>query len=115
MMTVDVERALTGEPKTLTVLLDEIRLAAGAHPDLDRTIATLAGADPDRGPRLGGRALTTRLALAVQAALICRQADPAVADAFCSSRLGHDLLPGFGTADLTSNQIEAVLHSFRSR
>jgi putative acyl-CoA dehydrogenase len=48
-------------------------------------------------PAAGGRRLTTQLALAMQAALLVKHAPPAVADAFCATRLERDWMPTFGT------------------
>lgn len=115
MMAMDVERSLDREPKTLRVLLDEIRLAAGTHPDLDRAIARLETLEAIGDRRPNGRATITLLALATQASLLCRHADPAVADAFCASRLGRDLLPGFGAAEFSPTQLDAILGGFRAR
>lgn len=39
----------------------------------------------------------TQLALATQASLLVGHAPPAVADAFCASRLAGDWTPTFGT------------------
>ena len=43
------------------------------------------------------RDLVERMALALQGSLLLRFGDPAVADAFCSSRLGGDRGRAFGT------------------
>jgi putative acyl-CoA dehydrogenase len=113
MMTMDLDRVLDREPKTYRVLLDEIALGAGAHPDLDRAIAALEDADPSGRARRQPRAEATLLSLALQASLLCRRADPPIADAFCATRLGVDRLPGFGTADLADSQTASILDSFR--
>jgi putative acyl-CoA dehydrogenase len=43
------------------------------------------------------RGIVERMALALQASLLVRYGDPAVADAFCASRLGGDWGNAFGT------------------
>ena len=43
------------------------------------------------------RSVVERMALALQGSLLLRFGDPAVADAFCSSRLGGDWGSAFGT------------------
>ncbi len=43
------------------------------------------------------RDLVERMALALQGSLLLRFSDPAVADAFCSSRLGENGGRAFGT------------------
>jgi putative acyl-CoA dehydrogenase len=112
MMTMDVDRSLLREPKIYRVVLDEIGLAAGAHPDLDRTSTALDGMQPSSGAWPGGRAGTSLLALAFQASLLCRYADPLVADAFCATRLGRDTLPGFGVTAFDAVTTAAILSSF---
>jgi putative acyl-CoA dehydrogenase len=112
MMAMDVDRSLLREPKIYRVVLDEIGLAAGAHPDLDRTLAALDGMQPSSGAWPGGRAGTSLLALAFQASLLCRHADPLVADAFCATRLGRDTLPGFGVTAFDAATSAAILRSF---
>jgi putative acyl-CoA dehydrogenase len=94
VIALDVLRALSREPDSLTALLAEIEAAAGADHRLDRFVADLhaelaglaAGAAGDVAPR-GARRLTERLALALQGPLIVRHSPPEVADAFCASRL----------------------------
>jgi putative acyl-CoA dehydrogenase len=114
MMAMDVERILDRDPKALEVLLDDVRLAAGANRDLDRALAGLEDLAPG-SPRPNARAVTTRLALAVQGALLCRFSVPEVADAFCASRLGGGALPGFGTAEFPRTNVDLLIHRFRSR
>jgi putative acyl-CoA dehydrogenase len=43
------------------------------------------------------RRVVERMALALQGSLLVRFGDPAVADAFCASRLGRDWGDAFGT------------------
>jgi putative acyl-CoA dehydrogenase len=96
MMVTDVERVLQKQPKALEPYLDEVRLAAGNDTRLDHTIVELERAATTPG-RLTGRRLVSVMALALQAALLIRHAPPAVADAFCASRLDGDWAPTFGT------------------
>jgi putative acyl-CoA dehydrogenase len=95
MMVLDVERVRRREPKAVEPLLDEIRDVAAAEPRLISALAELETSVTSPGS--GGRRLITRLALAMQAALLVRHAPPAVADAFCASRLEGDWAPTFGT------------------
>ena len=94
MMVLDVERVLAREPKAVEPLLDEIRAAAGADARLSAAATGLEAAVQRHDT---GRRLVTDLALAAQAALLVQHAPPAVADAFCASRLGGDWAPTFGT------------------
>ncbi|WP_411146610.1 acyl-CoA dehydrogenase family protein [Streptomyces sp. x-80] len=106
----DVLRALTKEPAALDAFFAEVDAAAGADRRLDAAVAgvrtMLAGAaDPERA-QLMARSLAERMALVLQGSLLVRHSHPAVADAFCASRLGGEWGNAFGTlpagADLAS-------------
>jgi putative acyl-CoA dehydrogenase len=90
VIALDVLRAITREPGSLTALLAEIEAARGADARFDRFVADLhaelAGLG-DGDPQAKARRLTERLALAFQASLLLRHSVPTVADAFCASRL----------------------------
>lgn len=95
MMVMDVGRVLEREPKAIEPVLDEIRPAAAEHRLLADAVADIEESIKD--PEGTARWLVTRLALAVQAALLTEHAPAAVADAFVASRLGTGWGPGFGT------------------
>lgn len=106
----DVLRALGKEPAALDAFLAEVETAAGADRRLDAAVAgvrkMLGGlADPERA-QLMARSLAERLALVLQGSLLVRYSHPAVADAFCASRLDGEWGNAFGTlpagADLAS-------------
>lgn len=105
MMVTDVGRVLTREPKAIEPVLDEIRPVAGEHPLVAAALAEIEAlaASPEETTRY----LVTRIALAVQAALLVRHAPTAVADAFVASRLGTGWGPGFGT--LRGVDVQAVI------
>jgi putative acyl-CoA dehydrogenase len=92
----DVLRAMLTSPASLEVLLDEVGLAAGADARLDAWVGRLKG-DLGQVDESGARRLVERMALAFQGALLVQHGHPAVADAFCASRLGGDWGVGFGT------------------
>jgi putative acyl-CoA dehydrogenase len=94
----DVLRALAREPAVLGAFLDEVELAAGADGRLDAFVAGLRDelADADAIEHRARR-VVERLALALQGSLLVRHSPPAVADAFCASRLGGDAGLCFGT------------------
>ncbi|MEV5797668.1 acyl-CoA dehydrogenase family protein [Streptomyces collinus] len=94
----DVLRALRREPGALDACLTEIGRAHGADHRLDRAVKDLFTelADLD-GVEARARRLVERLALVLQGSLLVRYAPPAVADAFCASRLGGDRGAAFGT------------------
>ncbi|MEU2052665.1 acyl-CoA dehydrogenase family protein [Streptomyces bungoensis] len=94
----DVLRALRREPGALDACLTEIGRAHGADHRLDRAVKDLFTELADL-ENVEGRArrLVERLALVLQGSLLVRHAPPAVADAFCASRLGGDHGASFGT------------------
>lgn len=94
----DVLRALRREPDALDAYLREVGAARGADHRLDRAIRDLLTELADlEGVEARARRLAERLALVLQGALLVRYAPPAVADAFCASRLGGDGGAAFGT------------------
>ncbi|GGP35770.1 acyl-CoA dehydrogenase family protein [Streptomyces abikoensis] len=97
----DVLRALTREPDSLDAYFAEVGLAAGADARLDAAVArlrTLLGelSDPHRAQLLARR-VAEQLTLVLQGSLLVRHSTPAVADAFCASRLGGEWGNAFGT------------------
>jgi putative acyl-CoA dehydrogenase len=87
----DVLRAMVKEPEGLPAFMAECELAAGAEPRLDAHLdrvreqasAVFAGEDP----QFLARRVVEDLAVALQGSLLVRHAPPAVADAFCATRL----------------------------
>ncbi|CAL9592945.1 acyl-CoA dehydrogenase family protein [Streptomyces sp. enrichment culture] len=94
----DVLRALQREPQALNAYLQEVGKARGEDHRLDAAIKGLLTELADlEGIEARARRLTERLASVLQGALLVRYAPPAVADAFCASRLGGDGGAAFGT------------------
>jgi putative acyl-CoA dehydrogenase len=97
----DVLRAMIKEPSGLREFLDECQLAVGADRRLDahlahvgeQTEAVFRGEDP----QFHARRVVEDLALALQGSLLVRHSPPAVADAFCASRLDRDSGRVYGT------------------
>lgn len=98
VMCLDVLRAMQREPDTLPALLHELEGAKGADKRLDRAIerihAELAVRD-DLETR--ARRLVEQLALTLEGAQLVRHGHPAVADAFCASRLERKKGEEYGT------------------
>lgn len=92
----DVLRALRKDPETIEVFFAEIEPAErdNAHVRAALTHLRQDLRAPDEGQ---ARALVERLALALQAALLLRFSPPAVADAFCVSRLSREGGSALGT------------------
>jgi putative acyl-CoA dehydrogenase len=85
-------------PQALEAFFGEVEEAAGADPRLDAEAARLRDELADlEGIESRARRLVERMALLLQGSLVVRYADPAVADAFCTSRLGGDWGRAFGT------------------
>ncbi|MFE6281590.1 acyl-CoA dehydrogenase family protein [Streptomyces sp. NPDC057877] len=105
----DVLRALRREPEALDACLREIGLARGADHRLDAAIKGLLTELADlEGVEARARRLVERLALVLQGSLLVRCAPPAVADAFCASRLGGDWGASFGTLPHTLDLASVV-------
>lgn len=99
----DVLRAMSREPVTREVLFTELALAKGAHPALDAAVALLAADYSDRDAlELRSRDLVERTSLVLQAALLFRAGNQAIADAFCASRLAGEHGANFGTLPPTA-------------
>ncbi|MEU5429908.1 acyl-CoA dehydrogenase family protein [Streptomyces olivoreticuli] len=97
----DVLRALTREPAVLDAYFAEVGAATGADARLDAAVGRLREllgslSDPHRAQLLARR-LAEQLTLVLQGSLLVRHGTPAVADAFCASRLGGDWGHAFGT------------------
>jgi len=98
VIALDVLRALARTPAALGVFFDEVELAAGADPRLDAFVEALKAELAD-GAELESRArrVVERMALALQASLLVRHSPPAVADAFCATRLAGEGGLAYGT------------------
>ena len=94
----DVIRAMIRSPESIEVFIAEIDQGAGAEPRLDAALDGLRAelADSD-GLESRARRVVERMALVLQGSLLVRHGDPAVADAFCASRLEGDAGGAFGT------------------
>jgi putative acyl-CoA dehydrogenase len=94
----DVLRAIVRSPDSVEAFANEVGEAAAAEPRLDAYGAALRRDLADLGDiEARARGFVERMALALQASLLVRFGDPAVADAFCVSRLEGDWGRAFGT------------------
>ncbi|CAM5312884.1 DNA alkylation response protein OS=Streptomyces tendae OX=1932 GN=GUR47_29000 PE=3 SV=1 [Streptomyces tendae] len=98
----DVLRALGRSPACAHALFEELALARGADARLDAAVARLR-AGLGEASETGARRLVELMALTLQASLLVRHAPPAVADAFCATRLGGDWGHAFGTLPDTAD------------
>ncbi len=106
----DVLRAMVKEPAGLPAFLAECELAAGGDRRLDDHLARVRetaasafgedGEDPQERlyrSQFQARRLVEELAVALQGSLLVRHAPPAVADAYCATRLAGEGGRAFGT------------------
>src|SRR3954453_8457717 len=95
----DVLRAMIKSPAALESFFAEVQEGAVAEPRLDAYARALREEVPGDVETIEVRArrLVERMALALQGSLLVRYGDPAVADAFCASRLSGDWGQAFGT------------------
>ena len=111
IMALDLLRALR-KGDVAGALTDELAPARGAHPALDRMIDTLPTLIEHHATEASARLLARDVALTVQGALLVQSAPPAVAGAFCDSRLAsrHDVFGTLGAgADLDALVARAQL------
>jgi putative acyl-CoA dehydrogenase len=98
VMSLDVLRALVRTPRSLEVFMHEVREAEGGDARLDAHVKKLESQFSDPATlESRARRVVEGMALALQGSLLVRHGDPAVADAFCASRLGGDGGLEYGT------------------
>jgi putative acyl-CoA dehydrogenase len=106
----DVLRALSREPETVTAWIEEVGLAQGADPRLDHAIQTTLETLADTGAAEGqARRLAGQMAACLQGALLVRFAPAEVADAFCASRLGAAYGGTLGTLTSSPSDLKAIV------
>ncbi len=95
----DVLRAMIKSPAALEAFFAEVEEGAVAEPRLSAYAKALRNEVPGEIETIEVRArrVVERMALALQASLLVRFGDEAVADAFCASRLDGDWGQAFGT------------------
>jgi putative acyl-CoA dehydrogenase len=94
----DVLRAMVRGPEAVDAFFAEVDEARGSDTRLDAAADELRGELGDMTSiEARARRVVERMALVLQGSLAVRFADPAVADAFCASRLGGDWGRAFGT------------------
>ncbi len=94
----DVLRAMARQPESVEAFFAELARAEGVDRRLDAAVDDL-GRQLRRSEDLeaGARRMVEKMALVLQGALLVRYSPPAVADAFCASRLEGDWGRAFGT------------------
>jgi putative acyl-CoA dehydrogenase len=112
VISLDVLRALYRSPRSLEVFLAEVELAQGADTRLDAHVERLKSqfADPTT-LESRARRVVEGMALALEGSLLVRGAPPAVADAFCASRLSGDGGLEYGTLPAGTDFTEIIERS----
>ena len=88
VLCLDILRTIARAPDALAAYVGELKAATGADRRLDAFVGALENSlKPGALDEAEARSIVERLALAWQAALLVQHAPPAVADAFCASRL----------------------------
>jgi putative acyl-CoA dehydrogenase len=109
----DVLRAMGREPETVEAFLAELAASKGADRRLDAFTAGLHSELNDRRElELRARSVVSKMALALQGALLVRHAPGEVADAFCASRLTGEGDRVFGTLP-TGLEFEKIIDRAR--
>jgi putative acyl-CoA dehydrogenase len=105
----DVLRALAKSPDSLDAFVAEVRLAEDSR--LERALAGIE-LELEQVDESRARYLVERLALTLQASLLLRHGDPAVAEAFCATRLEGAGGRAFGTLP-RGLELEAIVERHR--
>jgi putative acyl-CoA dehydrogenase len=86
------------QPESVEAYFEEVSLAAGADTRLDEATARLRKELSNLDDiQYRARRIVESMALVLQGSLLQRYGNPAVADAFCASRLADDRGIAFGT------------------
>jgi putative acyl-CoA dehydrogenase len=94
----DVLRSMQKEPESIEILLNEIKSASGANANFDNHIVAAERELLDSDNlEFRARRVVEKLAIALQAAVLLKNAPDYVAEAFCNSRFGNDRNLNFGT------------------
>ncbi len=113
VMSLDVLRALVRTPRTLEVFMAEVGEATGADRRLDAHVGRLMDQFSDPATlETRARRVVESMALALQGSLLVRFGAPAVADAFCASRLDGEGGLEYGTLPAGSD-FEAIIERGR--
>jgi putative acyl-CoA dehydrogenase len=94
----DVLRAMAREPESINAFVHEVEEARGLDPRLDDSVDVLKRQLADIGDaEASARRIVELMAVILEASLLVRHGDSAVAEAFCGSRLDSGGGRSFGT------------------
>jgi putative acyl-CoA dehydrogenase len=97
VMCLDVLRAMVKSPESVEIFFEEIGEAASDRRVGDALARLKEELSDFEDAEIRARQIVERMALTLQGALLVRHGHPAVADAFCASRLEGDWGHAFGT------------------
>ena len=104
IMCLDVLRAADRSPDSVDAVVAELRTAKGNDRRFDRFCDRLEAGFAAKALHEGqARRFVEQLALALQGALLIRDGESDIADAFCASRLNGDVHHAFGTMPVGIN------------
>jgi putative acyl-CoA dehydrogenase len=112
----DALRAMVKSPSSVDAFFAEVMEGAGAEPKLDAYVSSLRDEIPGDIETIESRArrIVEKMAVALQASLLVRYGNQAVADAFCASRLSGDWGNAFGTLP-AGTDFSAIIERHRPR
>ncbi|HEV2784380.1 MAG TPA: acyl-CoA dehydrogenase family protein [Actinophytocola sp.] len=111
----DALRAMAKQPESVEAFFAELELSSGVDRRLDDAVANVRKELADLSAiELRARRIVEAMALVLQGSLLVRHAPPAVADAFCASRLAGDWGVAFGTL-AAGTDTAAILDRVRVR
>jgi len=108
----DALRALGRSPAAFDALANEAKRAGDARIDRRIDMAARSLADPATA-EAHARSIVESLAIATQASLMKRHADPIAAEAFCASRLDAEGGKSFGTLALDAGGLHTLVERAR--
>jgi putative acyl-CoA dehydrogenase len=109
----DVLRAMAREPESVDAFVAEVEEARGSDPRLDDRLDQLGRSLTDSADAESrARTIVEQMAVVLEASLLVRHGDPAVAEAFCASRLDSSGGMSFGTLP-PSRQLAGIVQRHR--
>ena len=100
----DVVRAISRSPETLAAWISEVGSVRGEDARLDAAAESVLTELADMSnAEAKARRITARMAAVLQGVQLLKHSSPAVADAFCASRLGRDWDGTFGSLPPTTD------------
>jgi putative acyl-CoA dehydrogenase len=113
VISLDILRAFRKEPLSGEVFFAELDSVRGEDARLDATVAECRSLVYDQHmPEMRARYLAERMAVAIQAATLIRNAPNFVSDAFCMTRLGDEGGRAFGTLPMSVDMDAIVQRAY---